>query len=709
MKRILLFAGLTVCLLMAGAQAPAQAQKTPDAQSREVLPYQNPKLSPEERADDLLGRLDIDQKAKLMTNYSFAIPELGIRTYNWWSEALHGAARAGLATSFPQAIGMAASWDVELLQEVFDIASTEQRIHFVQGRLNNLDPLYRGLTVWTPNINIFRDPRWGRGQETYGEDPYLTARMGESVVNGLQGQPQDGYDKLHACLKHYAVHSGLEYERHHFDVSDIPMRDFRETYLYAFEQLVKKTDVQEVMCAYNSVFGHPCCDNDQLLTKILREEWGYKGLVVSDCSAIRDLYAPPGHQPYPGDPTTAIASAVRSGTDLECGKTYRQMADAIRQGKIDEKEVDVSLRRLLVARFRLGEMDPEESVCWNRVDTALLDCPAHQAVALKMAHESLVLLHNKGILPLAKEGVKYAVIGPNAKDEVYPLGNYEGTPAHVISAYEGICGAVGADNITDNPDEADIVIYVGGINPRLEGEEMPVDIEGFFHGDRTSIELPRDQRAEITALKDAGKRIVYVNYSGSAMALVPETKNCEAILQAWYAGEMCGAAIADVLFGDYNPSGRLPVTFYASDADLPDVRDYRMEGRTYRYFYGEPLWYFGYGQSYTTFRFGRPRVRGGELVVKVRNTGKRDGDEVVQLYVAKKEDTDGPKMALRGFKRVNIPAGKSVRVAIPLTDETWAAFDGTEGKMTVSPGHFTLWCGPSADPKTLKKTRFTLK
>ena len=709
MKRYFLLASLALCLMMTGAPSTAQTRKATPAKSQEVLPYQNPKLSPEERADDLLARLDIDQKAKLMTNYSFAIPELGIRAYNWWSEALHGAARAGLATSFPQAIGMAASWDVELLQEVFDITSTEQRIKFVLGRKNGLDPLYHGLTVWTPNINIFRDPRWGRGQETYGEDPYLTARMGESVVNGLQGQPKDGYDKLHACLKHYAVHSGLEYERHHFDVSDIPMRDFRETYLYAFEDLVKKTDVQEVMCAYNSVFGHPCCDNDQLLTRILREEWGYKGLVVSDCSAIRDLYAPPGHQPYPGDPTTAISHAVRSGTDLECGKTYRQMADAIREGKIDEKDVDVSLRRLLVARFRLGEMDPEESVCWNQVDTALLDCPAHQAVALKMAHESLVLLQNKGILPLAKEGVKYAVIGPNAKEEKYPLGNYEGTPAHVISAFEGICDAVGADNITDSTDEADIVIYVGGINPRIEGEEMPVDMEGFFHGDRTSIELPKDQRAEIAALKAAGKRIVYVNYSGSAMALVPETQNCEAILQAWYAGEMCGKAIADVLFGDYNPSGRLPVTFYRSDADLPEVRDYKMEGRTYRYFYGEPLWYFGYGQSYTTFKFSRPRVKDGELVVKVRNTGKRDGDEVVQLYVRKKEDVDGPKMALRGFKRVSIPAGKSVTVSIPLTDETWAVYDETAGKMATSPGHFTLWCGPSANPKTLKKTRYTLK
>ena len=665
-------------------------------------PYQDPKLSPEERADDLLARLDIDQKAKLMTNYSFEIPELGIRTYNWWSEALHGAARAGLATSFPQSIGMASSWDVELLQEVFDIASTEQRIKFVLGRRNGLDPLYRGLTVWTPNINIFRDPRWGRGQETYGEDPYLTAKMGAAVVRGLQGEPRDGYDKLHACLKHYAVHSGLEYERHHFDVSDIPMRDFRETYLYAFEDIIRNTDVQEVMCAYNSVFGKPCCNNDQLLTRILREEWGYKGLVVSDCSAIRDLYAPPGHQPFPDDPTSAIASAVRSGTDLECGKTYRQMANAIREGKIDEKEVDVSLRRLLIARFRLGEMDPEESVCWNQVDTALLDCPAHQAVALKMAHESMVLLHNEGILPLAKEGVRYAVIGPYAKDEEYPLGNYKGSPAHVISAYEGIANSVGADNVCDNADEAEIVIYVGGINPRIEGEEMPVEIEGFFHGDRTSIELPKDQREEIAALKAAGKRVVYVNYSGSAMALVPETQNCEAILQAWYGGEMAGAAIADILFGDYNPSGKLPVTFYASDADLPDVRDYHMEGRTYRYFYGEPLWPFGYGLSYTTFKYGRPRIRNGEIVVRVRNTGDRDGDEIVQMYIRNRKDTDGPRMALRGFKRVSIPKGKSVVVRIPFDDRTFETFDESKGKMSIQPGRFDIFVGGSSDATALR-------
>lgn len=671
-------------------------------------PYQNPKLSAEERADDLIGRLSLDQKAVLMTNHSLAVPEWGIKRYNWWSEALHGAARAGLATSFPQSIGMAASWDEVLLKEVFDIASTEHRIIFVKGRKNGLDPHYRGLTVWTPNINIFRDPRWGRGQETYGEDPFLTAVMGRAVVEGLQGEPRDGYDKLHACLKHFAVHSGLESERHYFDVSDLPLRELRETYLYAFEDIISKTDVQEVMCAYNSLYGKPCCNNDQLLTKILREEWGYKGIVVSDCSAIRDLWSPPGHQPFPGDPITAIGSAVRSGTDLECGQTYRRLAESVREGKLTEAELDVSLRRLLIARFRLGEMDPEDSVCWNHVDTTLLDCPAHREVALKMARESMVLLMNKGILPLSKTGVKYAVVGPNATSEEYPLGNYVGEPAHVISAYEGIETALGENSIC-NADEADIIIYVGGINPRLEGEEMPVDKEGFFKGDRTTIELPKEQREEIAAFKAAGKKVVMVNMSGSSIALKPETENCEAILQAWYAGEMAGQAIADVLFGDYNPAGRLPVTFYASDDDLPDMRDYHMEGRTYRYFYGEPLWAFGHGLSYTKFKYGRPRIKNGEMVVKVRNCGKRDGEEVVQLYVHKREDTDGPRMALRGFKRVFIPKGKSVKVHIPVNDETFETFDESIGKMSTTPGHFDIYVGGSSAPKALRRVKYTLR
>ena len=678
--------------------------------SAQEFPYQDPSLTPRERAEDLISRLSMEQKASLMMNSSPAIPELGIRRYNWWNEALHGAARAGLATSFPQTIGMASSWDPELLEQVFDVASTEQRIKFVQGRGSDREDMrYHGLTVWTPNINIFRDPRWGRGQETYGEDPFLTSRMGEAVVKGLQGEPRDGYDKLHACLKHYAVHSGSESTRHTFDVEDLPYRDLRETYLYAFEYIVKHTDVQEVMCAYNRFEGKPCCGSDKLLTQILRNEWGYKGLVVSDCGAVDDFYEPWGHQIFPGDRVSSAALAVRSGTDLECGhKAYASLVQGVKEGKISEEEVDVSLRRLLVARFRLGEMDPLEMVSWNKVDSTLLDCPEHQALALKMGHEAIVLLQNDGILPLPKSA-KYAVTGINAKSEKYPLGNYEGTPAHVTSPFEGICNAIGAGNVTENTDEADIVIYIGGINPDMEGEEMGgKPVEGFYKGDRTTIELPRAQREEITALHAAGKKVVFVNMSGGAVALEPETHNCCAILQAWYGGETAGTALADIIFGDVNPSGHLPVTFYRSDADLPDILDYRMENRTYRYFDGEPLWAFGHGLSYTKFKFRRARVKDGMLVVKVRNCGRRDGDDVVQMYVAKDEDTDGPKMALRGFKRVSVPARKTVTVCIPLdNDDVLAVYDGSAGRMVAGPGHYTVYYGDSSAPERLRKIRYT--
>ena len=666
------------------------------------FPYQDPALSAEQRAEDLLGRLTLEQKASLMMNASPAIPELGIRAYNWWNEALHGAARAGLATVFPQAIGMAASWDEALLEEVFDIASTEQRIKFIQYRRNpEGSPQYHGLTVWTPNINIFRDPRWGRGQETYGEDPYLTARMGYAVVKGLQG-PQDGpYDKLHACLKHYAVHSGPEGTRHQFDARDISWRDLAETYLYAFGDIISRTDVQEVMCAYNRFEGEPCCGSDQLLIRILREKWGYKGLVVSDCGAIDDFWKEGRHGTYLNDPGTAVARAVRSGTDLECGSSYRHLLDAVAQGKLTEAEIDVSLRRLLVARFRLGEMDPDESVSWNRIDESLLASEAHRATALRMARESMVLLQNNGILPLRKD-IKVAVTGPNAADSVAMWGNYNGIPVRTVTARQGIADKLDAGCLTDIG-EAEVVIYVGGISPRMEGEEMRNSPEGFNRGDRTTIELPRAQRAEVDSLRALGKRIVFVNFSGSAMGLLPETQRCEAILQAWYPGEAGGTAIADVLFGDCNPSGRLPVTFYRSDADLPDFDDYDMAGHTYRYFTGTPLFHFGHGLSYADFRYGRARIRRGELVVRVRNRGRMDGDEVVQLYMGKREDVEGPQMALRAFRRVRIPAGKSVKVRIPLDEGTFATYDEASGELRATPGHFTLYYGPSADRSVLKQ------
>ncbi len=669
------------------------------------FPYQDASLPAEQRAEDLLGRLTLEQKASLMMNVSPAIPELGIREYDWWNEALHGAARAGLATVFPQAIGMASSWDEELLQEVFDIASTEQRIKFIQYRRDPQgNPRYHGLTVWTPNINIFRDPRWGRGQETYGEDPFLTSRMGLAVVRGLQGPDSTKYDKLHACLKHYAVHSGPEGTRHQFDARDISWRDLAETYLYAFGDIISKTDVQEVMCAYNRFEGDPCCGSDQLLIHFLREKWGYKGLVVSDCGAIDDFWREGRHGTYLDQPETAVARAVRTGTDLECGSSYRHLLDAVKQGKLSEADIDVSLRRLLTARFRLGEMDPDDSVEWNRVDEALLASDAHRAKALQMARESLVLLQNRDrILPLGKD-IKVAVLGPNAADSVAMWGNYNGFPARTVTALEGITAKLGAGQVTDAA-HADVVIYVGGISPLMEGEQMRNSPEGFDRGDRTTIEFPRAQRAEIDSLARLGKQIVLVNFSGSAMGLLPETERCAAILQAWYPGEAGGTAIADVLFGDCNPSGRLPVTFYRSDADLPAFDDYNMAGHTYRYFTGDPLFHFGHGLSYSSFKYGRARVRNHELIIKVRNRSRVEGDEVIQVYMAKREDAGGPQKTLRAFRRVHVPARGSATVRIPLDATFYATYDEASGELRATPGRFTVWYGHSSAPQDLRKLK----
>lgn len=417
-------------------------------------PYQNPDLSPEERADDLLSRLTLQEKAQLMQDISEAIPKLGIQRYNWWNEALHGAARSGIATVFPQAIGMAASFNPELLRQVMDVASTEQRIKYIEARKHGNVKRYEGLTVWTPNINIFRDPRWGRGQETYGEDPYLTTQMGYAAVTGLQGEPfqkvYDGvssldgywrdYDKLHACLKHFAVHSGPESERHYFDVKDLSQRDLFETYLIAFETLVKTTDVHEVMCAYNAFEGQPCCGSDKLLTQILRNEWGYKGIITSDCWAIRDFHGGPGHHNiFPGDPALASANAVLSGTDIECGSSYKALPIAVQRGAISEADIDISVHRLLVDRFRLGEMDDDRIVSWNQIPVSQLANEESNELALKMAQQSMTLLQNRNnVLPLNKEGLKIAVIGPNAADSIVMWGNYYGTPRRTSTVLQAL-------------------------------------------------------------------------------------------------------------------------------------------------------------------------------------------------------------------------------------------------------------------------------
>ena len=735
---------LTVLLAALSAAVLSFAQTS-------AFPYQDASLSPEERAKDLLGRLSVEQKIMLMDYDSPEIPEFGIRKYNWWNEALHGSARNGLATVFPQSIGMAASWNDELLEQVFDVASTEQRIKFNIARDGNGARRYHGLTVWTPNINIFRDPRWGRGQETYGEDPYLTTVMGRAVVNGLQGDPDADYDKLHACLKHFAIHSGPEYERHVFNVEEVSWRDLNETYLYAFERLVKTTDVKEVMCAYNAYEGKPCCGSDKLLIKILREQWGFDGLVVTDCWAVNDFFREGHHNIFPNDPASATAFSVRSGADLECGDSFFTLMDAYKDGKVTETDLDRAVFRILKARFELGEMEPDENVSWHSIPSELLACDEHHALALKMARETMTLLQNRNnVLPLKKEA-RYAVVGPNAADSLVMWGNYNGIPRKTTTVLEGVIAKVGTENVVYAPgcdiaakatdegrysetegnyhDEAlsresgasetgavdlsmfndvDAIIFVGGLSPKLEGEEMRVNFKGFKGGDRTSIELPETQRAYVKELQKTGKPIIFVHLSGSAVALAPEAEICDAILQGWYAGQAGGEAVADVLFGDYNPAGRLPVTFYASDADLPDFGDYDMPGHTYRYFKGKPLFPFGHGLSFSKFKYRRARLSDGVLRIKVKNRGKMDGDEVVQVYVKKADDVDGPVMSLRGFKRVHVKAGKKAVVEIPLSAENIDLFNPETGKMEAASGKYIVYYGGTSDITKLRKLKMTI-
>lgn len=840
--------------------------------------YKDNNLSPEERAEDLVKQLTIEEKISLMMDRSAAVERLGIKSYQWWNEALHGVARSGLATVFPEPIGMAASFDEKALEELFIAVSDEARAKNTKAVQEGEISRYQGLTMWTPNVNIFRDPRWGRGIETYGEDPYLSSVLGLSVVNGLQCLDEnEKYDKLHACAKHFAVHSGPEWNRHEFDAANIKPRDLYETYLPAFETLVKKGKVKEVMCAYNRFEGDPCCGSDQLLVHILREEWGYDGIVVSDCGAINDFYKEKGgHNTHP-DAASASAGAVLSGTDLECGSSYKALLESVKKGLIKEEDIDVSVKRLMKARFELGEMDELEEVSWSKIPYSVVASAKHDSMALDMARKSITLLQNKNnILPLQRGGKTIAVMGPNANDSVMQWGNYNGTPAYTSTILQGIQAAAGKDdkviyvpgcswventlirsvynqcksdkgvgftatywNNTDfegepvtimqmetpfslctmgdivfapgvnltgfsavyksvfTPKEtgdvivemytcgagdllidgeqvkgfknnhggrssnytmkavagksydielrfkynagaaqlnfdlgfkeevniprtvaqvkdADVVIFVGGISPRLEGEEMGVNIPGFKGGDRTDIELPAIQRTMLKALAAAGKKVVYVNCSGSAIGLVPETKSCQAIVQAWYPGQTGGKAVADVLFGDYNPSGKLPITFYKNINQLPDFEDYNMTGRTYRYFQGEPLFPFGYGLSYTTFAYGDIQLpetaKVGEsvkVVVPVSNQGKMCGDEVVQLYIKKQGDAEGPLKTLRAFKRVHIHAGETVNVELELTPKQLEWWNPETNTVCNVAGDYDIMIG--GDSENLKVKSITLK
>ena len=705
--------------------------------SAQQMPWQDPTLPIEQRADDLLSRLTLEEKTQLMMNGSPAIERLGIHQFDWWSEALHGVGRNGTSTVFPITMGMAASFDDALVQDVFTAVSDEARVKAHQAKHGEGMKRYHSLSFWTPNINIFRDPRWGRGQETYGEDPFLTSRMGVAVVRGLHGPDDAKHRKLLACAKHFAVHSGPEWNRHTFNVEDLPERDLWETYLPAFKALVQEAGVEEIMCAYQRVDGEPCCAQTRYEQQILRDEWGFKGLITSDCGAIRDFLPNYHHVVETSEHASAIA--VRAGTDVECGSEYKNLPEAVRKGLISERDIDTSLRRLLIGRLKLGDFDPDDQVEWTKIPESVVASKEHRQLALQIAREGIVLLQNNGILPLKSSNSKSSnskivVMGPNANDSVMQWGNYNGFPVSTVTLLQGIRNALGkniryvpgcpltasadgdkAADGTSTPEQllaevgkAEVVIFCGGISPRVEGEEMKVSAPGFKGGDRTTIELPQPQRDVVRALHEAGKRIIFLNCSGGAVALTPESQLCDAILQVWYGGEQGGQAVADVLTGRYNPSGRLPVTFYKDDSQLPDFLDYRMTNRTYRYFQGEPLYPFGHGLSYTTFEYSGLKATGTDVEVTVKNTGRRDGTEVVQVYLRRPADSDGPQKTLCGYQRVNLKAGERRTVTISLPRERFEVWDATTNTMRVVPGDYQLMVGSSSANQNLQVVTVTI-
>ena len=867
----------------ARAAAPPQAE-----------PYKNPDLAFEARARDLVARMTTAEKISQLMNQAAAIPRLDVPAYEWWNEALHGVARAGVATVFPQAIGLAATFDVPLVGEMAVVISDEARAKHHQFVRQGKRGRYQGLTFWSPNINIFRDPRWGRGQETYGEDPYLTGRLGVAFVKGLQGD-DPRYYKVIATAKHYVVHSGPEQDRHHFDVHPSE-RDLYETYLPAFHDLVVEAKAASVMGAYNRVNGESASASQRLLGDILRRDWGFAGYVVSDCGAIDDIWA---RHKIVATPEEAAALGVTKGCDLECGSVYKTLGTALERGLLKESDIDRAVERLMLARFRLGMFDPPERVRYAQIPYSVNDAPEHDRLARKVAQESVVLLKNNGVLPLKKDVGTIAVIGPTADDLVTLLGNYNGTPSHPVTILNGIRSAVsprtkvvyarGVDLVEGRQDPraapavdssylhpargssehgltgqyyrgrdfagepvmtridarpsfrwdrgsptdeavargeldaahalesdnfcvrwtgtlvppvsgeyelvvtandgarlfvdgqkvledwtetsvaraiagkvkleggqehelrleyfedvrdaevrlgwklpgagtpfdeavaaaeaADVVVFVGGLTAEVEGEEMRVSYPGFAGGDRTDIELPVVQRKLVEALSATGKPVVLVLTTGSAIGLKWAQESLPAILVAWYPGQRGGDAVADVLFGDVSPAGRLPVTFYESVEDLPGFSDYRMEGRSYRYFREEPVYPFGHGLSYTRFaysglRLSKPRVGAGEpldVALDVKNVGARAGDEVVQLYLRSVADQPGAAIrSLRGFERVALKAGESRPVHFRLVPETdIARYDEVRKALGVTPGEYEVEVGASSADLRLRG-RFTV-
>ncbi|HEY0246330.1 MAG TPA: glycoside hydrolase family 3 C-terminal domain-containing protein [Mucilaginibacter sp.] len=700
--------------------------------------FQDPSLSIEDRVNDLVAQMTLDEKVNQMINRAPAIERLGVPAFDWWNEALHGVARATKfrTTVYPQAVGNAATFDKASIHQMANYIGIEGRAINNESIKNKSAAQYTALTYWSPNINIFRDPRWGRGQETYGEDPYLTAAMGANFVEGLQGNDPK-YLLAAACAKHYAVHSGPEPSRHKFDV-DVTDYDLWDTYLPAFQHLVVDAKVAGVMCAYNAFRGQPCCGSDLLLNNILRNKWQFTGYLTSDCGAIDDISNPNGHHTSP-DQESAAVDAVLHGTDVECivGRApalYTTLTKAVKDGKLTEKDIDRSVKRLFTIRFRLGLFDPADQVKYRQIPITELESPAHHALALKLARQSIVLLKNQNhLLPLSKNLKKIAIIGPNADNQLSILGNYNGIPTQRVTPLQGIKTKLGPATevvytkaidfvnensntkaIADSVKDADVIVYVGGIAPQLEGEEMRVTKEGFLGGDRTSILLPKVQTQLLKDLKATGKPVVFVMMTGSAIATPWESENIPAIVNAWYGGQDAGTALADVLFGDYNPAGRLPVTFYKSDSDLGSFESYSMDNRTYRYFTGKPQYGFGYGLSYTTFKYDMLSVsaviQAGKKVtvtVKVTNTGTKDGEEVSQLYLSHLGlKTKAPIRALKGFDRNFIKAGQSKIVKFELDPQDLTLVD-TEGHSNVVKGKLLISAGgsqPDAQTTASKKT-----
>lgn len=888
MKKLILLA-FTGIFMLAGCKGTDKTEYE--------FPFYNPNLPVEERVDNLLSLLTLEEKVGMMMNRSVAVERLGIPAYNWWAEATHGIMTDGI-TVFPQAIASAATFDDESQLRTFTIISDEARARYNtisrDGDIGPYQSQIPNLSFWAPNVNIFRDPRWGRGQETYGEDPFLMSNMGLNVVLGMQGNPGDKYVKTHACAKHYAVHSGPEPLRHEFNAV-VSGRDLWETYLPAFKTLVVDGHVREVMCAYSAYEGVPCCTSERLLIDILRNRWNYDGIILSDCDAINDFYVP-GRHDYSPDAATASSSAVLNGTNLECGRSYQSLIEAVSRGLIAEKDLDIALRNVIKGRIELGMFDPEDMNPYSTIPGSVIDSQEHRDHALRVAHEALVLLrNNNNVLPLSKDIKTVAVVGPNIDDPEVMRGNYSGSPTHITTILQGIQAKLPnaniisergsqveneyvqypqAQNITTNGQkgfksvyyasenwtgqpvntsvaekidfrteggygfgenvpsanftavytgemvanftgtlclsirgdayrvkvngktideyfpqiqsnrapaaapgaqmteaqrrqmmqsfsrrrgyviemqveegkkyafefdyksgttgavssfmvdmyqreiatftalqekikDADVIIYVGGISPTEEGEGH----------ERATIELPAVQQRFLQAMRETGKPVVYINTSGSCVGFECVQDYYDALIQAWYPGQEGGIAVADVLFGDFNPSGKLPVTFYKNTAQLPEFTDYNMDNRTYRYFKGEPMYAFGFGMSYTNFEFGQAKlsknsIKKGQsinITIPVTNAGEMDGAEVVQVYVKSLTNPDAPIKALKGYKRVEITAGKTAKVKITLKPESFAYYSADADDLAIFAGDYQILYGNSSNDADLKSLPLTVK